>query len=361
LPNRDEPPVIDFDKDDNFEFVFDLGLSPDITIDFDKLGEIPYYEIGVDDELVGNQIEGYANRFGENIPADQIGEKETTIGDFVQLDENDNLLEGGISVNNVQVSIELIRDEEIKARFIGAKIGDVVEFNPKLAFANDHEVVHMLKIKEEEVEALTGNFNFTVNKINTFIPAEVNEGLIKKVYGEETEIKTVDEFREKILAELIANLRYSSEYRFLIDTKDKLTKYVAMELPEEFLKRWLVETNEKVTADQIDKEFDNFRKDIEWNLIKSKLFKENDLKVSEEDIRAMASEMAMMQFRQYGMFNVPAEYLDNYANSILKNEEEKHRMTEKKVEDKVLALIKEKAGIKTVQVSQKEFDDLFEK
>ena len=361
LPSKDEPAIIDFDKDDDFEFAFDLGLSPEINIDFEKVGEIPYYEISVDDELVGNQIEGYANRFGENIPAEQIGEKETTIGDFIQLDENDNVLEGGITANNVQVSIQLIRDEEIKSRFIGANTGEVIKFNPKAAFANDHEVAHLLKIKQEEVEALIGDFNFTINKINTFISAEVNEELIKKVYGEETEIKTVDEFREKISAELLANLKYSSEYKFLIDAKDKLTKYVSMQLPEEFLKRWLVETNEKVTAEQIDQEFDDFRKDLEWNLIKSKLFKENDLKVSEEDIRIMASEMAMMQFRQYGMFNVPAEYLENYANSILKNEEEKHRMTEKKVEDKVLALIKEKAGIKAISVSQKEFDDLFEK
>ena len=189
----------------------------------------------------------------------------------------------------------------------------------------------------------------------------MNEVLIKKVYGEETEIKTTDEFREKIADELKANLKYSSEYRFLIDTKQKVTNHVAMKLPEEFLKRWLTATNEKVTADQIEQEFGNFRKDLEWSLIKSKLFKENDLKVSEDDIRAMASEMATMQFRQYGMFNVPAEYLENYTNSILKNEEERHRMSEKKVEDKVLTLIKEKAKIKNIQVTQKEFDDLFEK
>jgi len=325
------------------------------------MGKLPYYEINIDNELVDKQIEGYANRFGENIPAEQIGDKETVIGDFVQLDENGIVLEGGISANNVQVSIQLIRDEEIKARFIGAKVGEVLKFNPRIAYANDHEIAHLLKIKPEEIESLTAEFNFTINKISTFIPAEVNEDLIKKVYGDETEIKTIEEFREKISSELIANLKYSSEYRFLVDVKEVLTKYAAMQLPEEFLKRWLVETNEKVTAEQIDQEFDNFRKDLEWNLIKSKLVKENEITVTEEDIRIMAGEMAMMQFRQYGMFNVPDEYLNNYANSILKNEDEKHRMSEKKIEDKVLTLIKEKAEIKTIKVTQKEFDDLFEK
>lgn len=286
---------------------------------------------------------------------------ENAIGDFAELDEHGNVLEGGISVANVQVSPQLMHDEEIKARFIGAKVGEIIKFNPKVAYANDHEVAHLLKIKHEEIESLNSDFNFTIDKINTFIPAEVNEDLIKKVYGEETDIKTVDEFRSRIADELKANLKYSSEYRFLIDVKDKLTKYVSMPLPEEFLKRWLSETNEKVSAEQIEQEFGNFRKDLEWNLIKSKLFKENELKVDEEDIRAMASEIAMMQFRQYGMYNVPAEYLDNYTNSILKNEDERNRMTEKKVEDKVIALVKEKAGIKNKKVTQKEFDDLFEK
>ena len=361
LPNREEPTEIDFDKDEEFEFVFDLGLSPEINIDFEKVGDLPYYEINIDSDLIDNQIAGYTNRFGENIPAEEVGEKETTVGDFAQLDENGEILEGGITASDVQVAVQLIQDEEIKARLIGAKVGETIKFNPKIAFANDHEVAHMLKIKHEEIDSLSSEFNFTINKINSFIPAEVNEELIKKVYGDETEIKTIEEFREKISAELSANLKYSSEYRFLVDTKEKLTSYLSMQLPEEFLKRWLVETNEKVTLEQIEKEFDNFRKDLEWNLIKNKLFKENELKVSEEDIREMASEMALMQFRQYGMLNVPAEYLDNYANSILKNEEEKHRMTEKKVEDKVLALIKEKAGLKTIQLSQKEFDDLFEK
>jgi trigger factor len=261
----------------------------------------------------------------------------------------------------VQLTVQLIRDEKIKELFIGAKVGEVIKFNPKAAFANDHEVAHLLKIKHEEVDSLNADFNFTINKINTFIPAEVNEELIKKVYGEETEIKTVDEFRGRIADELKANLKYSSEYRFLIDVKEKLTKHVSMPLPEEFLKRWLAETNKKVTAEQIEQEFGSFCKDLEWSLIKSKLFREYDLKVGEDDIRDMASEMAMMQFRQYGMYNVPAEYLDNYTNSILKNEDERHRMTEKKIEDKVLALIKEKAGIKNKQVTQKEFDDLFEK
>ena len=140
-----------------------------------------------------------------------------------------------------------------------------------------------------------------------------------------------------------------------------MTNAAALTLPVEFLKRWLVETNEKVTAEQIEEEFGTFRKDLDWTLIKTKLAKDNEVRIEESDIALMAREMAQMQFHQYGMSNVPEEYLDNYANSILQNKEQKQKMAEKKIEDKVLEVIKEKSGLVFKQVSQKEFDDLFEK
>jgi len=361
LPSLTEKAIVNFDSDADFEFAFDLGLSPEINIDFEKIGKLPYYEISVDDQLIDNQVEGYANRFGENIPAEVVGEKETILGDFVQLDAEGNVIEDGISSKNVQVAVQLIKDEEIKKLFIGAKVGDVVKFNPRVALANDHEVTHLLKVKDDAIDSVDCDFNFTFNTINTFIAAAIDEALMKKVYGDETEVKTIDEMREKIHTELKANLLYSSNYRFLVDAKEALTNTAALKLPEEFLKRWLVETNEKVTAEQIEEEFSTFRKDLDWTLIKTKLAKDSELRVDESDIAAMAREMAQMQFMQYGMSNVPEEYLDNYANSILQNKEQKQKMAEKKIEDKVLEVIKEKAGLNFKQVSQKEFDDLFEK
>ena len=361
LPSLTEQAHIDFDSPAEMEFVFDLGLSPEINLDFEKIGELPYYEIVVDDQLIDNQIQSYTNRFGENISAEIVGEKETTLGDFVQVDNEGNLLDGGISSANVQMSVQLIKDENIQKLFIGSHVGDVLTFNPKIALQNDHEVAHLLKIKDDMIDSVNGDFKFTINSINTFAAAELDETLFRKIYGEETEIQSVEDFREKISAELKANLVYSSDYRFSIDSKETFTKAVSMRLPEDFLKRWLVETNEKVTAEQIEEEFDHFRKDLEWTLIKNKLVKENEIRIEEADILVMAREMARMQFQQYGMSNVPDEYLDNYANSILQNKEQKQKMAEKKVEDKVLELIKTKSGIELKRVTQKEFDDLFEK
>ena len=361
LPSLTEQAIVDFNSDADFEFVFDLGLSPEIKPNFEKIGKLPYYEIVVDKQLIDNQVAGYANRFGANVPAEVVGEKETVLGDFAQLDAEGIVIEGGIASHGVQVAVQLIKDEAVKSLFIGAKVGDVLKFNPRVALANDHEVGHLLKVKDDEIESVDCDFNFTVNTINTFVAAEVNEALIKKVYGDDTDVKTIDELREKIHTELKSNLLYSSNYRFLVDAKEALTNALALKLPEEFLKRWLVETNDKVTKEQIEEEFDTFRKDLEWTLIKSKLAKENEIRVEESDIISMAREMAQMQFLQYGMSNVPEEYLDNYASSILQNKEQKQKMAEKKIEDKVLELIKEKSGLEFKTVTQKEFDDLFEK
>lgn len=361
LPSETEKAIINFDSDADFEFVFDLGLSPEIKLEFEKIGKLPYYEITVDNQLIDNQIDGYAKRFGENIAADVVGEKETVLGDFAQLDAEGIVKEGGITSQNVQVAVQLIKDEAVKALFIGTKVGDVLKFNPRVALTNDHEVTHLLKVKDDAIDSVDCEFNFTISTINTFIPAEINETLIKKVYGDDTEVKTIDDMREKIHSEIKSNHLYSSNYKFLVDAKEVLTTAVALKLPEAFLKRWLVETNEKVTREQIEEEFESFRKDLEWTLIKSKLVKENEIRVEESDIAAMAREMAQMQFLQYGMSNVPEEYLNNYANTILQNKEQKQKLAEKKIEDKVLELIKEKSGLDFKLVTQKEFDDLFEK
>ena len=361
LPNETEQKPIDFDHDETFEFVFDLGLSPVIDVDFKKLGKLPYYEIIIDEETINNQIEAFQNRFGSYIDAEVSSEKDNLIGSLKQLDDNGEVVEEDIQVEEAQVSLQMVKVKKSRAVLLGKKVGDVIRFNPKKIFDDNQYLKQVLKIDDAKAEALNAEFELTVTKVNTFVPAELNEEMFKKSLGGNTEVATIEQFREKIAEDLKSSLSYSSEYRFLIDTKEALVNYVGMKLPEEFLKRWLVYSNEKITREQVDEEFGHFVKDLEWTLIKSKLAKENNLKVSEADVAALAKETALMQFRQYGMFNVPDEYLDNYAQSILKNEEERHRLIEKKSESQVLEFIKVNAELDIKTVSQKAFDDLFEK
>lgn len=361
LPNETEQKQIDFDHDENFEFVFDLGLSPVIDIDFQKTGKLPVYEIEIDEEMINNQVEAFQNRFGTNVDADLAGEKDTLSGDLKQLNEDGEVLAGGIHALDATVSIAMVKAKKAKNALIGKQAGDVITINPQTAFEDHVYIKQLLKIDDLQAEELTADFELTISKVSTFVPAELNEELFKKALGPDSDVTTIEEFKEKIEEDLKANLGYSSEYRFLVDTKEILTKYVSMKLPAEFLKRWLVYTNEKITREQVDEEFGQFVGDLEWTLIRSKLAKDNNVRVGEADVASLARETAMMQFRQYGMFNVPEEYLENYAKSILKNEEERRRLIEKKSEMMVLDYIKVNAELEIKKVSQKAFDDLFEK
>ncbi|MDO9040128.1 MAG: trigger factor, partial [Bacteroidota bacterium] len=286
--------------------------------------------------------------------------KDTVRGTFVQLDEEGNDLEDGIVANKVVIAIDVMKDEEIKASFIGKKAGDVVVFDPLKAYDNKHEVGHMLNISHEEAENISGNFSFTIEEVLRFEKAELTPELFGKIYGEESGITTEEEFRAKVKSEIEENFVYSSDYKFAIDSRDALVKKIQFDLPEAFLKRWIKVTNEKMTAEQIDADFDHFMLDLKWQLIKDKIVKDNELKVTEEDVHALAKEMTAMQFRQYGLNNVADEHLENYANQMMKNEEERRKVVSKAQEDVIITAIKTKVTLDIKEVSNEEFNKMLE-
>lgn len=360
LPNDEQTKDIDWEKDTEFNFVFDVAFAPEFKITLDKRSKYTYYTIDVDEEMIDKQVEALAGRAGENQETEVVEEKETLRADFVQVDEQGNEVENAITADDVLVAVDVIKDEEIQKEFIGKKKDDVLVFDIKKAFPNDHEIAHMLNIAKEDAEALEGNFKATIKLIQKFVPAEVNEDLFKQLYGEETEIKTVEDFRAKIKTELAQGLVQSSEYKFLVDARETLLNKTKMELPKDFLSRWLLATNKELTAEQVEKDWEHFDKDLRWQLIKDKIVKENELKVEEEEVREFAKEVAAAQFRQYGMFDLPEEYLNNYADQIFQKEEERQRLFQKKMEDKIAELVKSKVNVEEKAVSQAEFDKMFE-
>ncbi|MGV8091656.1 MAG: trigger factor [Mangrovibacterium sp.] len=361
LPNEEKQPTINWDKDEDFEFVFDIAMAPDIEVKLDKQDKFTYYTITVDEDTVNKQVEAYTGRFGENVNVEEVSEKDLIRGNFVQLDSEGNELQDGIKAEKVIVSVDLIKEEAIKNEIIGKKTGDSLIFDPIKAYDNRHEVGHLLNLSHEDAEKIEGDFRFTILEVLRFVPAEINEELFKKAFGENTEVKTEDDFRNKIKKDLESNFVFSSNYKFAIDTKETLIEKVEMELPEEFLKRWIKVTNKNLTDEQIENDFSGFMKDLRWQLIRDRLIKDNDIKVSEEDIKAEGKRIAAMQFSQYGMFNVPDEHLENYAAQIIKNEEEKKRLYMKAEEDKILDIIKSKVTLEEKEIGHEEFNKLLEK
>ena len=360
LPNNEKQLPIDWDTQTEYSFVFDMGLAPEIIVNLDKQTKMPYYNILASEEIVNKQMDAYAGRLGENKVVDIAEEKDTIRGNFVQLNEEGNELEGGIKAEQVIIAIDLMKDEEVKASFIGKKAGDVVVFDPVKTYDNQHEVGHMLNISHEQAENLSGNFSFTIIEVLHFENAELNTDLFNKIYGEDSGITTEDEFKARIKTEIEENFVQSSDYKFAIDSRDALLKEIQFDLPEAFLKRWIKATNEKMTDEQIDADFDNFMIDLKWQLIKDKIVKDNELKITEEDVRSLAKEMAVMQFRQYGLNNVSEEHLENYADHMLKNEEERRKLVSKKQEDVIVAAIKDKVTLDTKDISYEAFNKMLE-
>ena len=358
LPNDEQQNDIDWDIDENFEFAFDIALAPELNITLDKRSKYDYYTIVVSEEMIDEQVEMVTKQMGQNVPDDEVKENSSVRGDFVQLDENGNEVEEGIQPNDVILAVDLIKDEEIKKDFLNKKKDDVLVFDPVKAFENKHEVGHMLKISHEQAEELNSTFRFTIKEILKFVEAELNEELFKKIYGEDTEIKTVEEFRNKIKEEIAANLTYSSEHKFALDTRDALVDKTQMELPESFLKRWLIATNKELTEEQIDNDFDHFIQDLKWQLIKDSIIKENELKVSPEEIQDFAKKMARAQYNQYGIYDIPEEQIESFGKMILEKPEENDRIYRKLYEDKVIGLVKEKVALQEKEVSQEEFNEM---
>lgn len=360
LPNEEKQPTIDWDNQTEFSFIFDIGIAPSFEVKLDKDTVVPYYNIVVSDEMVDKQIDAYLTRMGENKTVETVGEKDTVRGTFVQLDEQGNALEDGIKAEHVAVAVDVMKDEETKASFIGKKAGDVLIFDPVKAFDNRHEVGHMLNISHEAADTLSGNFQFTIEEVLHFEKAEVNQELFTKIYGEESGITTEEEFRARVKSEMEESFVYSIDYKFFIDARKQLQDSIQFELPKEFLKRWIKVTNKTLTEEQIESDFDHFMVDLKWQLIQDRIVRDNELKITEEEVRAMAKEMAAMQFRQYGLTNVADEHLENYANHMLKNEEERRKLVARKEQEVITSTLKEKVTLDTKEISFDEFNKMLE-
>jgi len=356
LPNEEQQKTIDWDNDEAFEFAFDIALAPEVNISLDDSNKFDYYTIAVSEEMIDRQVEMAASQLGQNVPDETVVENSSVRGDFVQLNENGEALENGIQPKGVLLAVDMIKNEEIKAAFIGKQKGDVLTFDPVKAFEDRHEVGHMLNISHEAAHDLNGEFSFTVADILRFEKAELNEELFKKLYGDETEIKTIEDFRNKVKEEIAANLVYSSDHKFAEDTRSSLIEKTNLELPEVFLKRWLIAANKNLTKEQIDNDFDWFIEDLKWQLIKDTIIRQNDLTVTPGETQEFAKKLARAQYQQYGIYDIPDEQLESFAKIILEKPEESERIYKKLFEDKIMAVVKEKASIEEKVVTEEEFN-----
>ena len=359
LPHTDNEKTVDFDNDKEFEFSFDLGLAPEFEMEISENDTIPYYDITVEEKLIDEHTDNVAKRFGDFSPVEKSGGDELIKAGLTELDADGNALEGGITHNEVSMSLDMMKDEEQKKLFIGCKVGDKVIFNVKKAYPNTTEISSLLGITKEEAEAISGDFEADILEVLMFEKHEVNQELFDKVYGEGA-VNGEEEFRAKLKEELKSNYERESDYKFALDAKDYLIKKADLNLPAEFLKRWLTEANENIDREKIDSEFGEYENEFRWQLIKDKIIRKYEIKVSQEELFEYAMILSRNQFYQYGLYNVQDEHLENFAREQLNKPEEARRLSEQKYEDKVISYVKDNVKLDKKETDPEKFKKLFE-
>jgi len=359
LTRADDHEKIDFDTQDSFEFSFDLGLSPDFELNLTNKTKVPYYEIEADEKMKNDYLTNYTRRYGKFEKADLSDEKDMLKGKIEALDDDENPFAEGLYADDTTLSVEVIKEDVIKKQFIGRKENETVDFDLRKAFPNDTEIASLLKKQKDEVSEINGIFRFTINEISRFRNADLDQELFDRIYGEGV-VGSEEEFRKKLDEEIIANLSQESEYKLSLDLKKLATEKADFMLPEDFLKRWLLKVNEETTEEEVEKGFDSFKKDLRWQLIRNKVARLNEIKITEEELQKEAENVTRYQFRQYGLFYATDEQVANYAKETLKREEDAKRIADKILEDKVITHLKGVVGIENKKVSIEEFNKLFE-
>lgn len=362
MANEGQEPV-DIEKGEApYVFKFDIAVAPEFKAELTDKDEVDYYEINVDDKLIDQQVDVFASRAGHYEKAEEYDPEQRDMlkGDLRELDAEGNTLEGGVTVEAAVMMPQYIKVEDQKKLFDGAKLGDIITFSPRKAYPdNDTEVSSLLKIDKEQVAEHTGDFSYQITEISRFVKAEVNEELFESVYGKESGIKDEKAFREAIAKGLGAQLANDSDYKFLQDVRKYAEEKVGeLVFPEEILKRIMLENNKDKGAEFVEKNFEMSIKELKWHLIREQLAEAQGVKVEDADVKAAAKDMARAQFAQYGMNNVPDEYLENYASEMMKKRETVDNLVERAIDRKLTAALKNVVKLNKKSVSIDDFNKL---
>ncbi|MDR1675957.1 MAG: trigger factor [Tannerella sp.] len=359
VPNQADQKPIDFDTEEDFEFFFDIALAPIISVKLTKEDKLTRYQVNVDEKMVDKQIDTYCRNFGTYEIVDDVEPTDLVKGALAELEEG-RPKEGGILVESAVLMPQYIKDETERAKFIGAGRHDEVVFNPKTAYQDSTaEIASLLQIDREAVETLTSDFRFEVQEITRFKPAELNQELFDKLFGEGV-VSSEEECREKTGIIMREQLQPQSDYKFWLDVRALLLEKAGdISFADEILKRWLVSTDEKNTPEKVEAEYPVMMENIKFQMIKKQLLEDNGLNIEESDMEACAVQVAKSLYAQHGLFSVPDDLVMQYARGLLKKKEMVESLIERAIEQKLTAWIEEETEVTVKDVPMDEFEKLF--
>jgi trigger factor len=357
LPKIDESTNYNWDFNDNFEFNYEVGLAPEFNIDFSSQDTLPVYKITVDDETLASRITNLRKSYGKMTNPDVSADDDVLYAELKQLSPDGSVFEDGIS-NITSVRLDQIKNDAVKATLIGLKKDDVVEIDLQEAFENDAaKIAGLLKIDETEAADLKSKFQLTVKNVNRLEESDLDQAFFDKIFGEGT-VTTEEEFRAKITEELESMMVQDADNKLQAEMYTYVLNKINFELPDEFLKRWLKATNEKLSDEELAGGYDDFAKNLKWTLIGNKIVRDNDIKVEYNDVLDLAKQRIDAQFRMYSPQPISEEQLGQYAVQFLQDKENANRIFEEAKSLKVFQYLKGVVTLEEKEITFNEFSKL---
>lgn len=354
--DKQEP--VDLEKPAPYTFMFDIAVAPEFDVELSDKDTIDYYDITVDDKLVDQQVEGFASRFGSYQKADEYKEGDVLKGDLRELDAEGNTKEGGVEVEGATIMPQYLKNDDQKKLFEGAKAGDIITFNPYKAYDGGAEVATLLRVDRDKRDQYQGDFSYQITEVQHFEKHAVDQELFDEVFGKD-KVKDEKEFRDKIREGVKEQLATDEDFRFLQDLRKHVEEKVGqLTYPDALLKRVLKENNKDKDDEFINKNYEASLKDLTWSLAKDKLGAKAGIKVNDDDVKNVAREVARAQFAQYGMQNVGEEYVNNYADELLKQKGTANQFAERALDEKLVAALKPVVKLNHKEISLDDFNKM---
>ena len=350
LPKNDIEVKGDFDNPDTFEFTYEIGISPNVDVKLSGKNKYEYTKVKVDKKLIDKQLEDLTRRYGKLVSGEKVGEKDMVLGQFVELNEAGEILEGGI-MNSSTISMEFINDEKLKKEIIGKKAGDKITVNPFSVSRGGNDTASMLGIEESQLGSISDKFQLTINEVKVMEPAELNQELFDKLFGEGV-VTSEKEMRDKVKEDMVQMFEKDSEKILTRRISNDLIKKTDIQLPDEFLKRWILASQkDPITMEEVEKDYEDYARSLRWQLIKNSIFKNNDMKVEHEEAMNYTKSLLVNQYAQYGMPAPEDAELTKSAQQVLTNQKEAQQIYDMLAEEKLT-----KYFMETVKLDEKEVD-----
>lgn len=350
----------DFDNPGDFEFVYEIGYSPAIDLKLTNKSKYDYVQVKIDDKLVDQQIDDLRRRYGKMTSTDEVGETDMILAQFVELNEDGSIKEGGI-MHSSTTSMEFIEDKKVKKSLVGKKIGDKVTVSASTITRGDSDKAAMLGIKPEELANHSDSYQMTINDIKRMELAELNQDLFDKLFGDGA-VSSEKELRERIGADLKNMFANDSDRLLTREVYRDLVENTPVNLPDTFLKRWIQLSNDKpITIEQIEADYDSYAKDLKWQLIQGHIFKANDIKLDNAEVIEFTKGLIANQFAQYGIPAPEDAELTKQAAGALQNREEANRIYDMLAETKLTQYFKDTVKLNSKEISYDEFVEMASK